>query len=61
MKYYVITTGTAFGLLALAHFARIILEGAHVAESPIFVVTTIVSIALCVWAWRLLQQLRHTL
>ena len=61
MKYYVITTGTAFGLIALAHLARVILEGAHVAKSPIFVVTTIGSVALCVWAWRLLKQLRRAL
>jgi dolichyl-phosphate-mannose--protein O-mannosyl transferase len=59
VKYYVMTTGTAFGLLALAHLVRVILEGVHVTKSPIFIVTTIGSIALCIWAWRLLKQLRR--
>lgn len=57
MKYYVMTTGIAFGLLALAHVARVVLEGAHVAKSPIFVVTTIGSIALCIWALLLVKRL----
>ncbi|MEX2126203.1 MAG: hypothetical protein WD795_20090 [Woeseia sp.] len=56
MRYYVMTTGAAFGLLALAHLARIILEGWHLARSPMFVVATLVSIALCFWAIYVLKQ-----
>jgi hypothetical protein len=59
MKYYIIITGAAFGLLALAHFARIMLEGAHVALNPIFLLTTIGSITLCVWAVLLLKHLKR--
>lgn len=54
MRYYVMATGTAFGLLALAHIARVFVEGPHIASSPVFVVTTIGSIAFCAWAvWSL--------
>ncbi|MGH9382623.1 MAG: hypothetical protein ACRD2Z_18755 [Thermoanaerobaculia bacterium] len=56
MRRYVITTGAAFGLLALAHVLRIILEGWHVAKSPIFGLTTLGSVALCIWALYLLKK-----
>ena len=50
MKSYVIVTGLAFAFLALAHVARIFLEGWHVATSPMFVATTLGSVAMCIWA-----------
>ncbi len=52
------TTGAAFGLLAMAHVARAVAEGAHLAREPFFVLTTIASLALCVWAFRLLATTR---
>ena len=58
MKYYVITTGSVFFLIALAHGARVIFEGVHVAKSPMFAAPTVASLAFSVWAWRLLRQLR---
>ena len=58
MRAYVMTTGAAFGLLALAHVARAVAEGAHLAREPFFVLTTIGSLALCVWAFRLLATTR---
>jgi hypothetical protein len=52
MKVYVITTGTIFGLLTLAHVWRMVEEGSHVAADPFFVLVTLASGALCLWAWR---------
>jgi len=42
MRQYVMITGSAFGLLVLAHLARVILEGVHVAKVPFFVLSTLV-------------------
>jgi hypothetical protein len=57
MKAYVITTGAVFGLLTLAHIARVFAEGPHLATDPFFVVITIAAAALCFWAWRVLRLL----
>ena len=54
-KSYVIITGTVFGLLTLAHIWRVIAEGPRMAANPFFVLITLVSAALCIWAWRLLR------
>lgn len=58
MKAYLITTGAAFGLLALAHVWRIIAESSQLATDPSFVLITLASAALSVWAWRLLWRSR---
>lgn len=50
MKLYILITGFSFALLALAHVARVALEGWHVAASPVFVITTLASLAMCIWA-----------
>ena len=55
MKAYVMTTGVVFGLITAAHVARVIAEGPRLATEPAFVLLTIVSTALCVWACRLLR------
>ena len=55
MKVYVITTGTIFGLLTVAHLWRMIEEGSHVASNPTFLLITLASGALCLWAWRVLR------
>ncbi len=57
MKAYLITTGTVFGLITLAHFWRIYLEGSQRATDPVFVALTLLTAALCFWAFRLLKQL----
>ena len=59
MKAYVITTGTVFGLLTLAHIWRIVAEDRHLATDPWFVLITVVAAALCLWAWRLLSGPFH--
>ena len=56
MKAYVITTGAIFALLTIAHLARVAIEK-HLATEPIFVVFTLLSAALCVWAWRVYRHL----
>ena len=55
MKAYLITTGTVFGLIVLAHVLRVAVEGSDLARDPLFVLLTIAAAALCVWAFRLLR------
>ena len=59
MKAYVVTTGTLFGLLVVAHVWRVLEEGAHVAASPMFLVTTILALGVCLWACWLLRGSRR--
>ena len=54
MKAYVMTTGSVFGLLVVAHVWRVV-EEAHLATDPAFILTTAVAAALCLWAWRVLR------
>jgi hypothetical protein len=56
MKAYVITTGAIFGLLTLLHIWRAIVER-PMATEPWFILLTIASAALCVWAIRLIWRL----
>ena len=56
MKSYVITTGTVFGLLTLAHVWRGV-EEPHLAKDLAFVVGTILAAALCAWSLRVLRQI----
>ena len=55
MKAYVVTTGTVFGLLTVAHTWRIFLEP-HLAKDPWFILITLIALALSLWAWRLLKR-----
>jgi hypothetical protein len=50
MKAYVITTGAVFALLTLAHVWRVAAEGLHPLANPWFVVTTLLTAALSMWA-----------
>jgi hypothetical protein len=50
MKAYLITTGTVFGLLALAHVWRVIGESRSLGVDPWFVAITVISAAMSVWA-----------
>ena len=56
MKAYVMTTGTVFGLLTLAHIWRVIEEGPHLATEPWYVLITVAAASLSLWAWRLLSR-----
>ncbi len=59
MKAYLITTGTLFGLLALAHLLWTIQEWRRLAADPWFVLQGpgigVVAGVLSFWAWRLLR------
>lgn len=55
MRAYVLTSGTMFGLLVLAHVLRLLAEGPRVVRDPWYVLATVVAAALCLWAFRLLR------
>ena len=55
MKAYLITTGTVFGLITLAHLWRMIEEGGRLVKEPFYLVLTLLAAALCAWAFRLLK------
>jgi hypothetical protein len=55
MRAYVITTGSVFGLLTLAHVGRAFVEP-HLAKDPWFILLTLLSLALCLWAWRVIKR-----
>jgi hypothetical protein len=55
MKAYLITTGSVFGLLTLAHVWRIVEQGPQLARNPWWILITLAAAALAVWAWRLLR------
>ena len=56
MKAYLITTGIVFGLITVAHFWRACVEGSHLATDPVFLLFSVLSAALCLWACRLLRR-----
>lgn len=56
MKAYLITTGTIFGLITLAHIWRAVEEGSRLATDPWFVLLTVMAAGLSIWAWRLLSR-----
>jgi len=59
MKAYLVTTGTLFALLAVAHLLRTIAEWPRLTSDPWFLFEVpgigILAAAICVWAWRLLR------
>ena len=57
MKNYVLISGIVFCLVVIAHVARVLAEGAELLKEPAFLFTSLLSIALAVWAWRLFRQL----
>lgn len=56
MKAYVITTGIVFALLTAAHVWRIVVEGTHLARDPWYLLITVLTALLAVWAWRVLPH-----
>lgn len=57
MKAYLITTGSIFGLIVLAHILRIMEEGQHLARDPGYILLTAAAGAMSAWALRLLLRL----
>ena len=56
MKAYVITTGALFGLLAIIHGWRVVIERPPGHEGPVFIGITVLTAVLCLWAVRLLWR-----
>ena len=57
MKPFLITAGTVFGLVVVAHIARIVAEP-QMAREPWFLALTLASAALSAWAWWLVWKVR---
>jgi predicted cation transporter len=55
MKAYVITTGVIFVLLTVLHVWRATVER-ELATKPWFIVLTLSTAVLSLWAWRLLRR-----
>jgi len=54
MKTYLTLTAVVFGLLTVMHVWRMIAESASLARNPWFLLLTVLSAGLCIWAVRLL-------
>jgi carbon starvation protein CstA len=54
MRAYLSVTATLFVLLTVAHVLRAVQEP-HLARDPWFILTSILAVALAVWAGRLLR------
>ena len=57
MKAYVIITGGIFALITIANVVRLALESTRVLTEPIYVVFTVLSAAIAIWAVILLRRL----
>ena len=58
MKAYLVTTGSVFGMIVIAHVLRVVYEGTSVISDPLWVVLTAAAAALSAWAWVLLRSSR---
>jgi hypothetical protein len=56
VRRYIVTTGAAAVLLAVAHLARIFVEGSHLLHQPAFLLATVVSVGIGAWAFVLLRS-----
>ena len=56
MKAYLVTTGIIFALIGVAHILRVFAEGPRLAKDPLFILLTLLTFALSIWAWRLLRN-----
>jgi uncharacterized membrane protein len=56
MKAYVITSGGIFAVLTIAHIMRIAMENRHLVTDPVFILITLGSATLSIWAWRVLRR-----
>ena len=56
MKAYIVTTGTLFGLIVVAHVLRIVAEP-HLATDPWYILLTAAAAGMSVWAWRAARSL----
>jgi hypothetical protein len=55
MKAYVMTTGVVFLLVTVAHLWRLVEEDPRLWTDPWYILLTIATAALSLWAWRLIR------
>ena len=55
MKAYLWITGMIFGSITVAHVWRVFSESRSLLNDPFFVILTLLSAGLCVWAARLVR------
>ncbi|MEO7674835.1 MAG: hypothetical protein ABIU09_12260 [Pyrinomonadaceae bacterium] len=60
MRAYILVTGFVFLLLVISHVARVVAEGGRMISEPIFIATTILSVALFAWAAILFRRTGRT-
>ena len=60
MKAYVITNGTIFGLIVVAHVLRLFAEGLAPAKEPAFLIFSIAAAFLLLWSVRVFRALPKT-
>ena len=58
MKVYLAISGSVFGLLAIVHVWRMVVE-TSVMHNPWFLLITLVAAALSIWSWRLFLTARR--
>lgn len=58
MKAYVFTTGVVFGLILLAHGARLYQEGSRLLREPSFSFSSLLCAGLVVWSYVVFRRLR---
>ncbi len=56
MKAYLITNGTIYGLIVLAHILRVSAEGSQLAKDPAYVALTLLAATLSIWSFSLLRS-----
>jgi len=60
MRAYLATTGTLFGIVAIAHLLRTIAEWSRLGTDPGFILEGpglgVLAAAIGLWAWRLLRR-----
>jgi hypothetical protein len=60
MRAYLATTGTLFGIVAIAHLLRTIAEWSRLGTDPAFILEGpglgVLAAAIGLWAWRLLRR-----
>ena len=56
MRAFVLTAGFIFALILAAHVARLLIEGPGPMVDPIFIASSLASLALVIWAAMLLRR-----
>lgn len=59
MRAYVLISGLIFGAIVIAHLMRVVVESSALATEPHFVLLTLLSASLALWAAALLWRSRR--